>query len=70
MESYWHGRMVEYLLKPGSYDEQHIQQTRDLGIFLEPHEVIIPDAVNYFGDQVREVTYKEELGDVSTISTP
>jgi hypothetical protein len=56
--------MVEYLSKPGSYDDQHIQQTRNLGIFLEPHEVIIPDVVNYFGGQVREVT-SEDLGDVS-----
>lgn len=68
LESHWHSRMVEYLSKPGSYDDQHIQPTRNLGISLEPHEVIIPDAVNYFGNRVREVTSEEELGDVSTLS--
>ena len=68
LESHWHGRMVEYLSKPGPYDDHHFQQTGNLGIFLEPHEAIIPDAVNYFGNQVREVTSEEELGDVSTLS--
>ena len=61
--------MVEHLSKPGSYDDQHIQQTRNLGLFLEPHEVDIPDVVYYFGGQVEEVTSEEGLGDVSSVST-
>ncbi|KAJ5880412.1 uncharacterized protein N7473_011465 [Penicillium subrubescens] len=56
LDNHWHGRMVEYLSKPGSYDEKHIQETMKLGIFLEPHEINIPDVVYYFGSQVEQVT--------------
>lgn len=55
LDNHWHGRMIEYLSKPGSYDEQHIRETRKFGIFLEPHEINIPDVVYYFGSQVEEV---------------
>ncbi|KAF3387521.1 hypothetical protein F1880_001512 [Penicillium rolfsii] len=60
LDNYWHGRMVEHLSKPGSFDGQHIQQTRNLGIFLEPHEIDIPDVVYYFGSQVEEVTIDDD----------
>jgi hypothetical protein len=56
LDNYWHTCMVEYLSKPGSYDEQHIQETRKLGVFLKSHEVNIPDVVYYFGSQVEEIT--------------
>jgi hypothetical protein len=56
LHNYWHARMIEYLSTPGTYDDEHIQQTRNLGILLEPHEIDIPDVVYYFGNQVDEVT--------------
>ncbi|KAJ5369911.1 uncharacterized protein N7496_006003 [Penicillium cataractarum] len=56
LDKVWHARMIEYLSTPGSYDEEHIHQTRNLGIFLEPHEIDIPDIIYYFGNQVEEVT--------------
>lgn len=56
LDNYWHARMIEYLSTPGRYDEEHIQRTRNLGIFLEPHEISIPDEVYYFGNRVEDVT--------------
>lgn len=55
LDKQWHARMIEYLSTPGSYDEEHIDQTRNLGIFLEPHETNIPEIVYCFGNQVEEV---------------
>lgn len=48
--------MIEYLSTPGTYDDEHIQQTGNLGILLKPHEIDIPNIVYYFGNQVDEVT--------------
>jgi hypothetical protein len=60
LDNYWHARMINYLSTPGHYDEEHIQKTRNLSVFLEPHDINIPDVVFYFGNQVEEVTTDKE----------
>ncbi|KAJ5319582.1 uncharacterized protein N7506_012286 [Penicillium brevicompactum] len=52
----WHSHMVEVLSTRDSYDEEHVRQTRDLGIFLEPVDFDeIPQFVYYLGHQVEEL---------------
>jgi hypothetical protein len=50
LNKHWHTCMIGCVSKPGSYDEEHIHQTRNLGISREPHEIDIPDIIYCFGD--------------------
>ncbi|KAJ5323155.1 hypothetical protein N7452_011444 [Penicillium brevicompactum] len=52
----WHSHIVEVLSTRDSYDEEHVRQSRDLGIFLEPADV--DEAPKFFyllGHQVEEL---------------
>ncbi|KAJ5353483.1 hypothetical protein N7541_006047 [Penicillium brevicompactum] len=52
----WHSHMVEVLSNRDSYDEEHLRQTRDLGIFLEPVDFDeVPQLVHILGHQVEEL---------------
>lgn len=46
LEGYWHTRMIEVLSQRDPYDEEHIIESRRIGVSLEPDECIVPDRVS------------------------
>lgn len=46
LEGYWHTRMIEVLSHRDPYDEEHIMESRRIGITLEPDECVVPDRVS------------------------
>ncbi|CAI7614178.1 unnamed protein product [Penicillium glandicola] len=39
LDGYWHTRMIEVLSKRDPYDEEHVIESRRIGVMLEPDEV-------------------------------
>lgn len=46
LEGYWHTRMIEALSHRDPYDEEHIIESRRIGVSLEPDECVVPDRVS------------------------
>lgn len=46
LDGYWYDRVIEYLSRRDHYDEEHVTETRRMGIFLEAEELCIPDRVS------------------------
>lgn len=46
LEGYWHTRMIEVLSHRDPYDEDHIMESRRIGVTLEPDECVVPDRVS------------------------
>ena len=43
---YWHTRMIEVLSHRDPYDEEHIIESRRVGVSLEPDECLVSDRVS------------------------
>lgn len=64
MSGPWHKYITGVLSSRDSYDEEHIFQTRDLGIFLEPTELEeVPEFFYLLGNQVEELEYEKAVSD-------
>ncbi|KAF4770001.1 hypothetical protein HAV15_011884 [Penicillium sp. str.  len=46
LEEYWQTRMIEVLSHRDPYDEEHIIESRRIGVTLEPDECVVPDRVS------------------------
>lgn len=46
LQGCWYSRMVKSLSERGSYDEDHVVESRKLGVKLEAEEWVIPDRVS------------------------
>lgn len=46
LEGYWHTRMIEVLSQRDPYDEEHIIESRRIGVTLEPDECVVPERVS------------------------
>ncbi|KAJ5434000.1 hypothetical protein N7491_004595 [Penicillium cf. griseofulvum] len=46
LEGYWHTRMIEVLSQRDPYDEEHVIESRQIGVTLEPDECVVPDRVS------------------------
>lgn len=46
LDGYWYDRVIEHLSRRDRYDEDHVTETRKMGIFLEAEEFCIPDRVS------------------------
>ncbi|KAJ6143691.1 hypothetical protein N7471_003144 [Penicillium samsonianum] len=46
LEGYWHTRMIEVLSQRDPYDQEHIIESRRIGVTLEPDECVVPDRVS------------------------
>ncbi|KGO53459.1 hypothetical protein PEX2_060660 [Penicillium expansum] len=46
LEGYWHTRMIEFLSQRDPYDEDHVIESRRMGVALEPDECVVPDRVS------------------------
>ncbi|KXG49146.1 uncharacterized protein PGRI_030160 [Penicillium griseofulvum] len=43
LEGYWHTRMIEVLSQRDPYDEEHVTESRRIGVTLELDECVVPD---------------------------
>jgi hypothetical protein len=56
LQGYWHTRMIEYLSERDPYDQEHVVESRKLGVELEPEPWVVPDRVSLLiRPQVMEV---------------
>ncbi|KAJ5088470.1 hypothetical protein N7456_012086 [Penicillium angulare] len=55
LTTHWQPRMIEYLSQRDSYNQKHHEETRKLGVLLEPAGNDIPDWLYYFGNKVEEL---------------
>lgn len=56
LEKHWHPRMIEFLSQRDKYDEEHHEECKRLGIYLEPEEDDIIDRVSlWIGPRLVEV---------------
>ena len=46
LDGYWHTRMIEVLSHRDPYDEEHIIESRRVGVSLEPDECLVSDRVS------------------------
>lgn len=46
LEGYWHTRVIEVLSHRDPYDEDHIMESRGIGVTLEPDECVVPDRLS------------------------
>lgn len=46
MQGFWYTRMIEYLSARDPYDQEHVVQSRKLGVELEPEPWVVPDRVS------------------------
>jgi hypothetical protein len=46
LEGYWHTRMIEVLSQRDPYDEEHVIESRRIGVTLELDECVVPDRVS------------------------
>ncbi|KAJ5382404.1 hypothetical protein N7517_000315 [Penicillium concentricum] len=46
LEEYWYPRMIEYLSHRDPYDEEHVIESRRIGVELEPEEWVVPNRVS------------------------
>lgn len=56
LQGYWYSRMTEFLSERDPYDEEHVVESRTIGVKLEAEEWVLPDRVSLFiGPDVEEI---------------
>lgn len=48
LQGYWYSRMTEFLSERDPYDEEHVVESRAIGVKLEAEEWVLPDRVSLF----------------------
>jgi hypothetical protein len=64
VDGLWHSHMVGVLSTRDSYIEDHIRQTRDIGVFLKPAEFLeLPEFLYLLGNRAEELESENAVSD-------